>query len=70
MRSPYPCLYILASLLACGPGGGTPTTTGDETTNNSPTSGGPVGGTTGIAGESSGGSGADAVIGPGRGSGR
>lgn len=32
MRSPYPCLYILASLLACGPGGGTPTTTGDETT--------------------------------------
>lgn len=32
MRSPYPCLYILASLIACGPGGGTPTTTGDETT--------------------------------------
>ena len=39
MRSPYPCLYILASLIACGPGGGTPTTTGDETTQTPGTTG-------------------------------
>ena len=46
MRSPYPCLYILASLLACGPGGGTPTTTGDETTQTPGTTTGTTGTTT------------------------
>lgn len=49
MRSPYPCLYILASLIACGPGGGTPTTTGDETTQTP----GTTTGTTGTAASTS-----------------
>jgi hypothetical protein len=37
MRSAYPCLYILASLLACGPGGNSTTDTGNETTQSTAT---------------------------------